>query len=69
MDGPVLSAVILSDGGDGTVYPTEHAVGVAADCIVDVDVAVTDPDPARRVAAGRAAGVVRAMLDTISAGR
>lgn len=69
VDGPVLSAVILSDGGDGTVYPTEHAVGVAADCIVDVDVAVTDPDPARRVAAGRAEAVVRAMLDKISAGR
>ena len=69
VDGPVLSAVILSDGGDGTVYPTEHAVGVAVDCIVDVDVAVTDPDPARRLTEGRAATVVRAMLEKISAGR
>lgn len=62
VNGPVLSATILSDGGDGTVFPTEHAVGVAADCIVDVDVAVTDPDPTQRVAAGRAANLVRMML-------
>lgn len=62
VDGPVLSAVILSDGGGGSVYPTEHALGVAADCIADVDVAITDPVPARRVAAGRAAALVRVML-------
>lgn len=62
VDGPVLSATILGDGGDGTSYPTEHAVGVAADCVVDVDVAVTDPDPARRVAAGRASDLVRITL-------
>lgn len=69
VDGPILSAVILSDGGDGTTFPTEHAVGVADDCIVDVDVAITDPDPSRRVASGRAAQIVRLMLAKISAAR
>ena len=65
VDGPVLSAVIFSDAGDGTLYPTEHAVGVAADCIVDVDVALTDPEPAKRIPAGRAADLVRVMLAKI----
>jgi len=69
VDGPVLSAVIVRDGGDGSVFPTERAVGVAADCVVDVDVAVTDPDPARRVTSGRAADIVRLMLARISAAR
>lgn len=69
VDGPILSAIILSDGGDGSVFPTEHAVGVAADCIVDVDVAITDPDPSRRVTTGRAADIVRLMLAKISAAR
>lgn len=65
-DGPVLSATILSDSGDGSTYPTEHAVGVVADYIVDVDVAITDPDPTRRVAAGRAADLVRLMQAKIA---
>lgn len=69
VDGPVLSATILSDGGDGTVYPTEHAVGVAREFLVDADVAVTDPDPARRIPAARAAGLVRAMIAKIDAQR
>lgn len=66
-EGAILSAVILSDGGDGSMFPTERAVGVKADCIVDVDVAVTDPVPARRAAAGRAAALVRLMLAKVSA--
>ncbi len=65
VDGPVLSATVLSDGGDGTVYPTEHAVGVAGDYLVDVDVAITDPDPARRVPASRAVDLVRVILGKI----
>ncbi len=65
VDGPVLSAVIFSDAGDGTLYPTEHAVGVAADCIVDVDVAITDPVPTQRIPAGRAADLVRMMLSKV----
>ena len=74
VDGPILSAVILSDGGgsqngERSVFPTERAIGVAADCIVDVDVAITDPDPSRRVTSGRAADLVRIMLAKISAAR
>ena len=61
--GPILSATILSGESDTDPgFPTEHAVGVTADCIVDVDVAVTAPDPARRVAATRAIDLARAML-------
>ena len=61
--GPILSATILSGESDTDPgFPTEHAVGVSADCIVDVDVAVTAPDPARRVAATRAKDLARAML-------
>lgn len=66
VDGPVLSAVIFSDTGDGSLYPTEHAVGVAADVIVDVDVAITDPVPTQRIPAGRAADLVRVMLAKIA---
>ena len=66
VDGPVLSAVIFSDAGDGSLYPTEHAVGVAADVIVDVDVAITDPVPTQRIPAGRAADLVRVMLAKIA---
>jgi hypothetical protein len=65
VDGEVLSATVRSDGGDGTVYPTEHAVGVAGDYLVDVDVAITDPDPARRIPASRAADLVRTILGKI----
>lgn len=67
--GPILTATILSDGGRGDEFPTEHAVGVAADCIVDVDVAITDPDPRLRVPGTRAADLVRLMLDKIILGR
>lgn len=68
VDGRVLRATVLSDGGDGTVFPTEHAVGVSRDCVVDVDVAITDPDPARRVPATRAADLVRVILAKVDAG-
>lgn len=61
--GPILSATILSGESDTDPgFPTEHAVGVSADCIVDVDVAVTAPDPARRVAGSRAQDLAGAML-------
>ena len=64
--GPILSATILSGESDTDPgFPTEHAVGVSADCIVDVDVAVTAPDPARRVAATRAIDLARAMLTNV----
>ncbi|MBJ7398714.1 sensor domain-containing protein [Mycolicibacterium sp.] len=65
--GPILSATILSGKSDTDAgFPTEHAVGLSADCIVDVDVAVTAPDPARRVATTRAVDLARAMLDNLS---
>lgn len=65
--GGVLSATILSgETEDEPAFPTEHALGVAADCIVDVDVAVTDALASRRVAAGRAADLVRLMLENVN---
>ena len=65
VNGPVLTAVILSSDGHGDEFPTEHALGVARDCIVDVDVAITDPDPTRRQPRTRAADIVRGMLAKI----
>ena len=67
IDGAVLSATIVGGHPDGEVFPTEHAVGLAGDSLVDVDVAVTDPEPERRAAAGRAAALVRLMLDKLRA--
>ena len=64
--GGILSTVILSgETGDQPAFPTEHAVGLTGDCIVDVDVAVTDAVPARRVATTRAVDLVRVMLENI----
>ncbi len=66
----ILSATILTGAADQqSAFPTEHAIGLAADCIVDVDVAITDVQPARRVAAGRAGDLVRLMLENVSRGR
>lgn len=67
--GQVLSATILNGEADESVFPTEHALGVAADCIVEVDVAVTDAVPSRRVPTGRAAELVSMMRDNIIQGR
>jgi len=65
--GSILSATILSGETDTDPgFPTEHAVGLSADCIVDVDVAVTAPEPAQRIATTRAVGLVRTMLDNLS---
>jgi len=64
--GGILSAVVLSgDTGEQSAFPTEHAVGLSGDCIVDVDVAVTDVVPARRVATTRAVDLARLMLENI----
>ncbi len=63
----VLSATVLSGETDSrSAFVTEHAVGVVADCIVDVDVAVTDTLQSRRVATGRAANLVRMMAENIN---
>ena len=67
VDGSVLSATIVGGHPDGESFPTEHAVGLAGDSLVDVDVAVTDPIPERRLAAGRAAMLVRLMQDRLLA--
>ena len=70
VDGPILSATILSGEGETDAgFPTEHAVGLSADCIVDVDVAVTAPEPARRVATARARDLARAMLENLNESR
>ncbi len=62
----VLSATILSGEADQEpAFATEHAVGVAAGCIVDVDVAVTDATVTRAVPTGRAAHLVRLMLQNV----
>lgn len=68
-DGVLRATILSGESDDQPAFPTEHALGVAADCIVDVDVAVTDILPARRVATGRAADLVRLMLENVSAGR
>jgi len=67
VEGPILSATIVGGDPDGEFFPTEHAVGLAADSLVDADVAVTGPVPEQRVAAGRAAALVRLMLDKLRA--
>ena len=67
VDGPILSATILSgDGETDAGFPTEHAVGLSADCIVDVDVAVTAPEPTLRVATTLARDLAQAMLDNLN---
>lgn len=69
--GGILAATVLSgESRDKPGFPTEHAVGIASDCIVDVDVALTDTLPGRQVAAGRrAVGLVQAMLDNLRRAR
>jgi hypothetical protein len=63
VDGAVLSATVInSDNQHDTQFPTERALGVASDCIVDVDVAVTD---GTRTPAGRAVNLATAMLDRV----
>jgi hypothetical protein len=63
VDGAVLSATVInSDSLHDAQFPTERAVGVAADCIVDVDVAVTD---GTREPAGRAVNLATAMLGRV----
>jgi hypothetical protein len=62
----VSATVLGDDAGRGAGYPTEHALGVAGEFLVDADVAITDPDPDKRVPAGRAAALVGVVLDEIS---
>jgi hypothetical protein len=63
--GGTLSATVYSaESNDKPAFPTEHALGLADDCIVDVDVAVTAGLPE-----GRAAQLVGMMLQQVSRGR
>ncbi len=67
VDGPVLSATVVnSDNQRDAQFPTERAIGVADDCIVDVDVAVTDGDAAQQRTAGRAIRVATGVLDAVN---
>lgn len=66
-DGTVLSDVVLTgQSRNQPAFPTEHALGLADACIVEVDVAVTDMLPWRRAARGRAAELVRIIQENIN---
>ncbi|GAY17202.1 sensor domain-containing protein [Mycobacterium sp. shizuoka-1] len=66
VDGAVLTATVLnSDNQGGAIFPTERAVGLAADCVVDVDVAVTGGTQAQQ----RALRLARAMQAEVTRGR
>jgi hypothetical protein len=64
-EGIVSATVLNGETARQTAFPVEHAIGLAGDAIIDVDVAVTDADPARRVVGGRAAELVRLIQDNI----
>ncbi|MCW1960184.1 MAG: sensor domain-containing protein [Mycobacterium sp.] len=66
----ILSTTVLNGESDrDPAFPTEHAVGQVANYLIDVDVAVTDGDPNRRVASGRAADLVRKIRGNINRAR
>ena len=68
--GPVLSATIINgDNQQNAPFPTERAVGITADCIVDVDVAVTDGKPAEQPSGRRAVTLAMVMLDKLARAR
>lgn len=70
VDGQMVSATVInSDNQRDAKFPTERAIGLAADCVVDVDVAVTDGTTAEQRASGRASRVARIMLDKVNHGR
>jgi hypothetical protein len=67
VDGPVLSATVVNSDNQGDAsFPTERAIGLAADCVVDVDTAVTG---GQRRPSGRAVDVVTTMRDKVTRGR
>ncbi|KAA0100329.1 sensor domain-containing protein [Mycolicibacterium sp. P1-5] len=67
VDGSVLSATVVhtDDQGDAP-FPIERSIGVAADCIVDVDAAVTGGTPEQQRATGRATRLAATMLENIT---
>lgn len=64
-DGIVSATVFNGETDRQAAFPVEHAIGLAGDCIIDVDVAVTDAEPSRRVVTGRAAELVRLIRDNL----
>ncbi|AQT79510.1 hypothetical protein B1R94_09855 [Mycolicibacterium litorale] len=70
VDATVVSATVVnSDNQRDAEFPTERAIGLAGDCIVDVDVAVTDGTSAEQRASGRAVKVATIMLDNVNRNR
>ena len=66
----MLSATVVNSDNQGdATFPTERAVGLAADCIVDVDVAVTGGTPAQHRASGRAVSLAVTMQHKVNQGR
>lgn len=62
----IVSATVLNgETARQAAFPVEHAIGLAGEYIVDVDVAVTDADLSRRVVTGRAAELVRLIRGNI----
>jgi hypothetical protein len=68
-DGIVSATVLNGQSARQTAFPIEHAIGLVGEYIIDVDVAVTDADPSRRAATGRAARLVGLIRDNIDGGR
>lgn len=68
-DGVLSATVLNSETNRDPAFPTEHAVGLVANYLIDVDVAVTDARPARRLASGRAAELVREIRGNINRAR
>ncbi|MCX2931011.1 sensor domain-containing protein [Mycobacterium sp. CVI_P3] len=70
VDGAVLSATVVNSDNQGdATFPTERAVGLADDCVVDVDVAVTAGTPAQQSASGRAVKLVATMRAKVAGAR
>lgn len=66
VDGMRLTSVVVnSDNQGGAQFPTERAIEVAGDCIVDVDVAVTAGSSGQAPTADRAAGIARLTAENI----
>ncbi|MGE2714923.1 sensor domain-containing protein [Mycolicibacterium litorale] len=64
VDGPVVSAVVVHEAGQGSGMPIQRALGVAGDSIVDVE--ITDVAGARSGGAGGAVDVAALMLDKLT---
>jgi hypothetical protein len=65
VDGAVLAATVInSNNGQDVRYPTERALGIASDCAVDIDVAVTNGQAGRR-----AVELATLMLDRVNQAR